>query len=367
MKTKLRSLLLFVLSGLSSCRQPAETQVVETRSLREAVYASGEILPLEYEYTAASNPERIHRILVNEGDTVNAGQVLVILGTPSEDEQLGILSNQVALARENASEQSAAMAELYERIALAKQQYQQDSLDARRYAELAVSQAVSRKQAEEVAMRAASRHTEYNNLRKQLELLRNELHSNVLAAENQLAQFRRGREGRVLTSRIHGRVFSVHREPGEIVNAQDPILLVGTPDRFRLEMLVDERDIAKVKVGQPVVFETDAYAGRQFRATVDRVIPVLQKENRSFEIWARVLDDLTFFPNSTVEANIVVRDSVEVLAVPADYVVAGDSIWVKTESGNEQKVRIQSGIRDRQFVEVIRGLQPGNVIVKKAP
>lgn len=350
----------------AACGTGEETHAVEEHTLREAVYASGEILPFEYEYAVSTTSDRIHQILVQEGDTVRAGQVLAVMGTPSDQDQLGILSSQLALARENASEDAVAVAELEQKIALAKATYEQDSLNAKRYTELAATQAVSRKQAEDATIRATASLTEYTALRQQRTSLRNTLDNQVLAAENQLAQFRRGRENQVLTSRVDGRVYSVHMETGEIARPNEPIILVGTPGKFRLELLVDERDISKVELGQKVLFETDAYTGRQFTGRVIKIMPVLQRETRSFEIDVEVLDEGQFFPQTSVEANIIVRDSTPVLSIPTEYLLGNDSVWVRTESG-DQKAGVQTGVRDGQFVEITNGLQKGSIVVKKQP
>lgn len=368
MKATTRHLLFFPLVWLLfSCQDKAEEYTVSKKTLREAVYASGEILPMEYEYITSTSTDRILRILVEEGDSVKAGQVLAVLGTSNQDGQMEILSRQVAIARENASERSAAVAELEERIALAQQRYRQDSLDARRYAALAETQAVPRRQSEETVMRAESSRREYNGLRQQLRSLRNELKNQVLAAESQLEQYRGNRENRVLTSRIGGRVFSIHAKEGETVHANSPIMLVGTPDSFRLELLVDERDIAKIKPGQEVVFETDIYAGEQFRGRLWRIRPVLQQENRSFEVDVEVRDTAVFYPRSLIEANIIVRDSSTVLAMPTDFLLPDDQVWKKSTEGKPVHVSVETGARDGELVEIRNGMEEGDIVLKKAP
>lgn len=353
-----------LLVALASCKNKAETYTVAGKLLNEAVYASGEILPEEYEYLQSRSTERILKIMVSEGDTVKKGDVLVLLGTPGDNTQLELLSEQLTLARKNAGGQSSTLAELQNRIKLARQKQEQDALNAKRYTELAKEKAVSQKDADDAAVQAASSLTEYNNLQEEYKTRRDELSGGVLQATQQLEQFRQVREGRVLTSRINGRVFSIDRKEGEPVNPGQPILLTGTPGRFKLELLVDERDISKVRTGQRVIFETDAFAGRQFSGTVSKIIPVLQKETRSFKVEVEVPDNAGFFPQSSVEANIVIRDSTEVLAIPADYLLPGDSVFVQ-QGGDPRKTGIGTGIRNGEWVEVKRGLKKGDIIVKK--
>lgn len=66
------------------------------------------------------------------------------------------------------------------------------------------------------------------------------------------------------------------KKSGESVNPDDVILLIGTKNAFKLDLLVDERDIQKIKTGQQVFFETDVYPDKHFSATISRISPLLQ-------------------------------------------------------------------------------------------
>lgn len=101
-----------VVLSLASCTEEVETYTVEEKTLNEAVYASGEIYPEEYEFMVTANSEQVLRIMVEEGDKVKGGDVLAVLGTPSEKSELNILSNQVALARQNTQENEAYLSNL---------------------------------------------------------------------------------------------------------------------------------------------------------------------------------------------------------------------------------------------------------------
>jgi HlyD family secretion protein len=346
-----------------SCKKEVETFTVIEKPLNEAVYASGEIFPDEYEYIQTNTSERIMQILVKEGDLVKKGDMLVILGNPSQNTQQSILSDELKLARENAAENSASLAEIREKISLAKQKYDHDLQNAQRYKELAVEKAVSQKDADHAVMNAESSLSEYKNLQQQLVIRQKDLSGKVLNASNQLAQFRQVREGRLLHSNLAGRIYSVNLLEGTLARPGEPILLTGTANKFKLELLVDERDISKVKLGQKVWFETDAFAGKEFKATVSKIIPVLQRENRSFRVEAIVNDSIDFFPQSSVEASILIRENTRVLVIPNDYIIAGDSVYVKLEKENK-KISVSTGVRNGEWTEVTRGLQNGMTIVK---
>ena len=114
------------LGGLSSCKKEPASVKVTTQVINEAVYASGEIMPAEYEVMKAVASERILKILVAQGDQVQKGQVLAVLGQPSQNTQLDILGKQLRLARQSASDSSARARELRQKAVLARKQYPQE-------------------------------------------------------------------------------------------------------------------------------------------------------------------------------------------------------------------------------------------------
>lgn len=355
--------LIGVLFISSACKKEVETYTVTDKPLNEAVYASGQIFPEEYEYIQTKNPERIMRILIREGDIVKKGDILVILGTPSQDTQQRILSDELKLARENAAANSASVTEIQGEITLARQKYEHDALNARRYKELAMDKAVSQKDADHAELNAQTSLSEYKNLEQQLLIKQNELSGKVLNVSNQLAQFRQVREDRILKSNLDGKIYSVNLDEGSLVGPGESVLLAGSANTFKLELLVDERDISKVKLGQKVLFETDAFVGKQFKAAVSKIVPVLQKENRSFRVEATVVDSAGFFPQSSVEASIMIRENNPVLMIPNDYLIAGDSVFLK--SGKESnRIRILTGVTSQAWTEVIKGLKKGQIILK---
>ena len=141
-------LVLAGLGALSSCKKDRASFKVTTQAINEAVYASGEIMPAEYEVMKVITSERILKILVAQEDQVQKGQVLAVLGQPSQNTQLDILGKQLRLARQSASDSSARARELRQKAVLARKQYQQDSIEAQNYRELAAEKAVPAQEAE---------------------------------------------------------------------------------------------------------------------------------------------------------------------------------------------------------------------------
>ncbi|MBO9617233.1 MAG: HlyD family efflux transporter periplasmic adaptor subunit [Dyadobacter sp.] len=364
---KLYALALASFGALYSCKKEPASFKVTTKAVNEAVYASGEIMPVQYEVIKATSNEHILKILVAQGEEVQKGQVLAVLGQPSQNAQLDILGKQLRLARQNASDSSARGRELRQRAALAREQYDHDLAESQKYQELALEKAVPAQEAGNRAMKAQTSLTEYKNLQYEYEALLADQREKVLSVGRQLAELRQHRETNVLTSSIGGKVFSIYHTEGSTAEAGDPILLTGTDGRFKLELLVDERDIARVKLGQSVFFETDAFEGKQFNATVSKIVPVVQKENRSFKVEATVTDTGSFFPQSSVEANILIRRQGNALVIPSTFLQPGDSVWSAGANDKVVKRKLNVGVRSGQWTEIKGGLKAGDLVYEKAP
>ena len=78
-----------------------------------------------------------------------------------------------------------------------------------------------------------------------------------------------------IKSPVNGQVLSRSIEPGQTVAASlnAPVLFTIAEDlrQMRLEVKVDEADVGQVRAGQTATFQVDAFPGRTFPATIERV------------------------------------------------------------------------------------------------
>jgi HlyD family secretion protein len=71
-----------------------------------------------------------------------------------------------------------------------------------------------------------------------------------------------------LLSPLTGVVLSHNIEPGEYVSAGTPIVTVADTARMWVRVYVNQTDLGRVKLGQPVAVRTDAFPDRRFAGTV---------------------------------------------------------------------------------------------------
>src|SRR5699024_1941927 len=105
----------------------------------------------------------------------------------------------------------------------------------------------------------------WQNLKHTLQIQKSSLQQELIKAQEQLTNFKVTHSQQKLRSSVSGVVFNVNNQQGELIKADDPIMLVGIPNQFKLELLIDSRDIQKVQNGQSVLFKTDAFPGQQFQ------------------------------------------------------------------------------------------------------
>ena len=100
-------------------------------------------------------------------------------------------------------------------------------------------------------------------------------------AQAQLEEAQAFVEKAQIRSPIDGVVLRKHRRPGEMVstNFDSPVVTVGDVAKLRIRADVDEKDVAKVQVGQKAYAVADAYGDTRFSGRVVRVARILGRKN----------------------------------------------------------------------------------------
>ncbi len=178
----------------------------------------------------------------------------------------------------------------------------------------------------------------------------------------------------VLRAPFDGVVADVTTELGEWITPSPPglpippvIVLLDT-DSIYVSAPMDEVDVGKVRVGQPVRITLDAYPGRAFAGRVTRVAPYVidtQEQNRTFEIEAE-FDDRAFarklLPGTSADVEVILDERDGVLRIPSYALLEGGRVLV-LRSGRLEAQKVETGLQNWQFVEVKTGLKAGDPVV----
>lgn len=145
----------------------------------------------------------------------------------------------------------------------------------------------------------------------------------VAAAEADLRLTEINLSKATIRSPIDGVVLKRGVDPGQFVatSLQAPVMFVIAEDLRRMEVLVDvdEADVGKVKIGQKVTFNVDAYPDRKFPAEVQDIrfgSEVIQGVVTYKAVLAIENSELLIRPGMTATAQVVVRELKDALLVP---------------------------------------------------
>ena len=166
-----------------------------------------------------------------------------------------------------------------------------------------------------------------------------------------------------ITSKIDGKVYAIYRNPGEIVNTVEPVAAVGRSDIFIVELLVDEVDIVKLKIGQKVLITLDSYNSEVFEATLDKIYPRKDDRSQTFKVEALFTDPpTTLYPGLSGEGNIIIAEKEETLAIPKEYLINGSKVL--TDNG---EIEVTIGLQNLESVEILGGIDEKTAIYKPEP
>lgn len=153
---------------------------------------------------------------------------------------------------------------------------------------------------------------------------------------------------------------------GETVEPNKVIFKIFDPSVVFIEGDAFEEALPQLKVGQQVRIRLAAYPGELFTGRIARFSPVIDPQKRTIHLWVEVPNrGGTLKPNLFADMDAVVGGGKEVLAIPSDAIITteGASFVFVEEEGGFRRADIVLGARDDRFVEVKRGLLPGERVV----
>jgi multidrug efflux pump subunit AcrA (membrane-fusion protein) len=355
----IKALLMAVLL-VSSCGNPESDIITPKRqALTESVYASGIVKAKDqYEaFTSASGP--IQEIFVEEGDTVKAGSP--ILQVFSEREELSRENAQLSQAFADQQANQSKLRDLELATDLAKSKMINDSLLLSRQRSLWAQNIGSAVELEQRQLAYQNSKTAYESYLLRHQDLQREIEFNSKSASKNLAISRVVESDYTLRSKIDGVVFSILKEKGEMVSPQTPLAVIGSAVDFLLELQVDEYDISKVELGQLVLVTMDSFKEQVFEAKVTRIYPIMDPRSKSFTVEAVFSKNPPkLFPNLTLEANIVTKESPAALVIPRNYLWMENSVI--TEDGDTLPVKV--GLKNFQFAEILEGVDEQTQLIQ---
>jgi RND family efflux transporter MFP subunit len=172
----------------------------------------------------------------------------------------------------------------------------------------------------------------------------------------------------VIASPIDGAVVERQASVGQYLAAGAPVVTLVRLHPLRLRLSLPEREAASVRMGQPVRVSVDGdiavYPGK-----VARLSPAIAEQNRTLLIEAEVPNtNSRLRPGSFAKAEVVVQADDRVVTVPMTALItfAGVEKVLTVRDGKSEELRVTTGRRLGDRIEIVTGLKAGQPVVDPA-
>lgn len=344
-------------------KNKAVTIKPEHKSITEAVYASGFIVPKnEYKVYALSDGYIVGKFK-NAGDEVKKGEAILQIQNDATAAKLSASSAAYDYAKLNASDNSPVLLDLKNKIRSAEARYRNDSLNYARFQNMFAANAVTKNQMDQATLQWEVSTNDYKSARELYQKTKDQLQVELRNAQSGLAASGQEAGNYTIRSLMDGMVYDLTKELGEAVRRNDLVGMVGETGSKLLELSVDQSDIARIKIGQKVVVKLDLTGDKVYQASITKIYPNMNQNDQSFKVEAEFTENYSFnFVHASVEANIIIAQKDNALIIPKNVLQPGDEVEVLS-IGVNKKVKIKKGLENLEFVEVTEGISDSDEVV----
>jgi HlyD family secretion protein len=355
--------------ALSDGGEPVRVATTVTDTLSVSVTAEGRTRARDPYTVTAPVAGWLTRIPVQEGDEVDAGQVLArILPSPQDPRTAAALGADVEAARAMRVEAEASLAR-------AAVQAEQARREAERRTALAEEGSLSREVIEQARTQAALAERTRASAEAALEAAS----ANLAAAEARVM----GASGDAssgpavaVTAPVAGRILRIPDRSARVVPAGTPLMEMADVGGLEVVFDVLSQDAVRIEPGQEIRITEwggdgvlEGTVRTVTRAGYTRVSALGVEEQR-----VDVVGDLSHIPSALgtgyrVAGEIVTSRASDVLAVPTSGLFRSDGAWAVYAVVNGRAVRreVTLGLRNAERAEVVEGLVEGDQVVLFPP
>jgi RND family efflux transporter MFP subunit len=290
------------------------------------------------------------------GDSVKPGEVLVRL----DSRDLDAAYRQAQAARQEAE---SASAEASNTIASAQANLELAQATFRRMQDLFDKKSISNQEYDEAAARlklAQAAHDAATSRRAQVQAKIQQTEEAVSATDVM-------RGYTEIRAPFGGVITEKQVELGTLATPGAPLFTIEQSGALRLEVAVEEAQLAATRVGQPVTVQLDALS-RTIAGQVSEIVPVLDPAARAITVKIDLPGMPQLRPGMYGRAQFA-RGMRRVVAVPASAVSSFGQVQsvMVVEEGIARTRLVTTGQHQGEWVEILSGLSAGERVVAPRP
>ena len=346
---------------------------VERGTVETTINESGTVELREQRSLKSPTEGAVDQVLVQPGDKVKSGQVLVTLRYPERqtalgNQQLQIQQEEITLARNR------------QKIVEAQEQLIADERERRNLAALAVEGAVAQKQVQEQEDKV--RNTRATLREAQADARTAALELRILQLERQGIQ--QQLKDTVVTAPLNGIVLGVNVKDGDGVELRTDLLTLGDPTQVLVKLQLSTLNAVRVRVNQLARVSVIGPNAQTFTGRIQSLYPQAltpeeierqgnRKQSDQPTIPATVRLDTptrTLIPGSGVNVEVVLEQRQNVVVLNTEAIQGSEPnafVWVRDSQSKAQKRPITLGLEGLLTAEVNSGLRPGDQVVLPPP
>ena len=291
---------------------PVRVFTVRPQLLEDKIQVNGNILPDEEAELRGEVSGRVVDIHFEEGQTIEAGTILVKINDAELQAEKKRLTHEISLATD---------IEKRQRRLLAEGTTSQENYD-----------------------RALNR---LNTLDAELEVVNAQLEKNLITAP------------------FDGVVGFRYISTGSYVTPNTLIAHILKIDPVKIDFAIPEKYADKVGLGNRVSFSLPSKSGT-FQGEVYAIEPRIDPVTRTLPIRARAANpDGRLIPGSFASVSLVFEERTNALLIPSEALIpilSGQKVFVELDGKAHERV-ITTGIRTDRMVEVTQGLKAGERVI----
>jgi len=370
---------LLLAAGLWLALRPAQVDAVTPRQapLVRSLQFSARVQAQTRVELGSTITARVGRVLVDEGDSVRAGQLLVQL----EDDEARAALIQAQASAQQARGRLAGLRSTGRHAVQAQLQQMEAGVRAaqahyERVQPLVAQGFYSPAQADEarraldvaLAQQAAARAQWQAQGDGGTDLVQAQAQLHAADAAAELAQARLAQTA--LRAPGDGRVILRSVEPGQIVQPGKALLTLTLAGATEVVAQVDERFLQQLQPGQDATVLADAFADRPLAARVRTIAPGVDAQRGAIEVKLALQEPPPDFlrQDMTLSVEVETGRRAQALALPLSVLrsaMEGDAAdLLVLQDGRASARRVRVGLRTLDAFEVLDGLAEGELVLR---
>jgi RND family efflux transporter MFP subunit len=347
--------------------QPIEVEVapVKTRPIQRTVDFVGTLIAFEESTISSQVDGRVEKVNVDLGDTVKKGDLLVKIN----DEEFRLDVNKAmadlkqTLAKLGIEDSARGNIDLNKTALVKKARADMENaeLNYKRLSKLLEDRLVPQQQVDDAQTKYQMAKATYDAALEDARVLV----ATIEAKKADLSLKQKKLSDTSVIAPISGEVLSKKVSVGEYVRVGTPLITLVDASQLRLRGDIPERFSTQISEGQQVKIFVDAFPNETFEGKISRISPASNPETRAVTVEALIPNpNKKLKPGFFAKASVLTKTDEKSVTVPQEALITFAGVTkVFAIADNKASERIvQKGITLGNEVEIIQGINPGEVV-----